>query len=91
MGNSGSNEVVYTDDVYDGVFENLKVTDSVLDKEVEPIIDFNFAGYAFKVANPWEENEDAILYDSRLKGFDGFLHNLDVFWDGVLHLFVHGF
>ena len=91
MGSLGAEQVIYPDDVYDGVFENLKVTDSVLDKDVEPIIDFNIAGYAIKLYNPWEENDAAVLYDSKLKGIEGFLHDVSVFWDGVLHVFVHGF
>ncbi|MBR6637212.1 MAG: hypothetical protein IKK97_07195, partial [Phascolarctobacterium sp.] len=91
MGSLGSEQVIYPDDVYDGVFENLKVTDAVLDKEIEPIVDFNIAGYAVKLTNPWEENDDAILYDSKLKGFEGFVHDVSVFWDSILHVFVHGF
>ena len=64
MGSLGSEQVIYTVDVYDGVFENQIVTDAVLDKEIEPIVDFNIAGYAVKLTNPWEENDDAVLYDS---------------------------
>ena len=90
MGRLGSEQVIYPDDVYDGVFENLRVTDSVLDKDVEPIIDFTIAGYAVKLFNPWKENDAAVLYDCKLRGLDGFLHDVGVFWDGVLHVFVHG-
>ena len=91
LGAMMDSKVYYTDDVYDGVFENLKVTDYDLDKEVEPIVDFKFAGYEFKVFMPWDENEDAVLYDSKLKGVDGMLHTLGIYWEKVLHIFVHGY
>ena len=80
-----------SDDVYDGVFEQLMVYDYRTDVRRSPIIDFEIYGHRLTLYNPFDETHGTVLYDSRLQGVKGVLHTMAVYWDKLLHIFVHTF
>lgn len=80
-----------TDDVYDGVFENLLVTDYDTSYETEYWLDTELWGQRIRLANPLQSfmNDSAVYYHIKPSGWEGVLYDLRKFWEGVLNLFLH--
>ena len=79
------------DDVYDGVFEKLMVYDYQRDYKKPPLAELSVLGHTLSISNPFADDGEPVLYDSRLHGLAGAVHTLTEYWEKLLHFFIHTF
>ena len=79
------------DDVYDGVVEKLMVYDYQRDYKQPPLLELSVLGHTLSLSNPFADDGEPVLYDSRLHGLEGAAHTLMEYWEKLLHFFIHTF